>query len=124
MTGLASPAQFSIRDAVGLIDILFFQFGLAVSFVVYLVWLFATYSEFALVILGMTSTVYIAVGLISFLLANAACGRHGSLALFPYALLYVSGVIAKLSPDSVKVRTPVATVAVRGTRFLADVKGD
>lgn len=37
---------------------------------------------------------------------------------------YISGVIAKLSPDAVKVRTPVATVAVRGTRFLAKVEGD
>jgi len=41
---------------------------------------------------------------------------------FRGTMLYVSGVIAKLSPDSVKVRTPVATVAVRGTRFLAEVK--
>jgi len=43
---------------------------------------------------------------------------------FRGTLLYVSGVIAKLSPDSVKVQTPVATVAVRGTRFLAEVEGD
>lgn len=43
---------------------------------------------------------------------------------FRGTLLYVSGVIAKLSPDSVKVRTPVATVAVRGTRFLAEVEGE
>ena len=43
---------------------------------------------------------------------------------FRGTLLYVSGVIAKLSPDSVKVRTPVATVAVRGTRFLAEVEGN
>lgn len=42
---------------------------------------------------------------------------------FRGTLLYVSGVIAKLSPDAVKVRTPVATVAVRGTRFLAQVEG-
>jgi hypothetical protein len=43
---------------------------------------------------------------------------------FRGTLHYVSGVIAKLSPDAVKVRTPVATVAVRGTRFLAEVAGD
>lgn len=36
-------------------------------------------------------------------------------------LLYVSGVIAKLSPDSVSVVTPVATLSVRGTKFLARV---
>lgn len=43
---------------------------------------------------------------------------------FRGTMLYVSGVIAKLSPDAVKVKTPVATVAVRGTRFLAEIEGD
>ncbi|MEQ8354032.1 MAG: FecR domain-containing protein [Kiloniellaceae bacterium] len=43
---------------------------------------------------------------------------------FRGTLLYVSGVIAKLSPDAVQLRTPVATVAVRGTRFLAEVEGE
>ncbi len=43
---------------------------------------------------------------------------------FRGTLLYVSGVIAKLSPDAVELRTPVATVAVRGTRFLAEVEGE
>ena len=43
---------------------------------------------------------------------------------FRGTMLYVSGVISKLAPDAVKVRTPVATVAVRGTRFLAEVEGD
>ena len=37
-------------------------------------------------------------------------------------LLYVSGVIAKLSADAVSVETPVATIAVRGTRFLVKVE--
>lgn len=32
--------------------------------------------------------------------------------------VYSSGKIGKLSPDSVKVGTPTATVGVRGTRFL------
>ena len=34
---------------------------------------------------------------------------------------YLSGQIAKLAPDSVRFETPVATVGVRGTRFLARV---
>jgi hypothetical protein len=37
-------------------------------------------------------------------------------------LLYISGIIAKLSPESVAVETPVATIAVRGTKFLARVE--
>ena len=36
-------------------------------------------------------------------------------------MLYVSGLIAKLAPDRARVETPVATVAVRGTRFAASV---
>jgi hypothetical protein len=35
---------------------------------------------------------------------------------------YISGLTAKLSPDSMKIETPTATVAVRGTRFLARAK--
>jgi hypothetical protein len=44
--------------------------------------------------------------------------------VFRGTLLYISGVIAKLSPDAVKVRTPVATVAVRGTRFAIEIAGE
>jgi hypothetical protein len=35
---------------------------------------------------------------------------------------YISGLTAKLSPESMKVETPTATVGVRGTRFLARAK--
>jgi len=37
-------------------------------------------------------------------------------------IAYVSGKIAKLSPDAVRVETPVAIVGVRGTRFAAKVE--
>ncbi|GJL54641.1 MAG: hypothetical protein NPIRA02_17730 [Nitrospirales bacterium] len=33
-------------------------------------------------------------------------------------LVYLSGIIAKLSPESVSIRTPTATVGIRGTRFV------
>lgn len=36
--------------------------------------------------------------------------------------IYNSGQIGKLSPESVKVVTPKATVGIRGTRFIMDVK--
>lgn len=36
-------------------------------------------------------------------------------------LMWVSGLITKLSPDAVSLHTPVGTLAVRGTRFLVDV---
>jgi hypothetical protein len=36
---------------------------------------------------------------------------------------YVSGKIDRLSPESVRFETPVGTVGVRGTRFLARAEG-
>jgi len=35
--------------------------------------------------------------------------------------LFLSGMIAKLAPDNVKIQTPDGTIAVRGTRFLVEV---
>jgi len=37
-------------------------------------------------------------------------------------LVYISGLIGKLAPEKTQVETPVATVAVRGTRFLVKVE--
>lgn len=37
-------------------------------------------------------------------------------------LHYISGLIAKLAPESVTVETPVANIAVRGTRFAVRVE--
>ncbi len=39
-------------------------------------------------------------------------------------LLYLSGLMAKLSPESVSVKTPVATIGIRGTRFLVQIDED
>ncbi len=37
---------------------------------------------------------------------------------------YLSGIIGKQSPESVKVQTPDATISIRGTQFLVKVKAD
>ena len=37
-------------------------------------------------------------------------------------LNYIAGVIAKLKPDSVSVRTPMGVIGVRGTQFLIKVE--
>jgi hypothetical protein len=37
---------------------------------------------------------------------------------------YLSGIIAKLSPQSARFETPVATIGIRGTRFLVKVAED
>ncbi len=36
-------------------------------------------------------------------------------------LMFISGLITKLSPDAVSLHTPVGTLGVRGTRFLVDL---
>ena len=38
------------------------------------------------------------------------------------SLNYVSGVIAKLKPDAVTVKTPTGIIGVRGTQFVARVE--
>lgn len=38
--------------------------------------------------------------------------------------VYISGVIGKLSPESIKLETPVGTIAIRGTRFAAKIAGN
>lgn len=38
------------------------------------------------------------------------------------SLNYVSGVIAKLKPEAVSIRTPTGIIGVRGTHFLAKVE--
>jgi hypothetical protein len=35
--------------------------------------------------------------------------------------IYTSGRLSKLSPESVKIQTPQATIGVRGTKFLVEV---
>lgn len=37
--------------------------------------------------------------------------------------VYVSGLIGKLSPESVKMETPVGIIAVRGTKLLVRIRG-
>lgn len=37
---------------------------------------------------------------------------------------YISGVIGKLSPESVRFETPVATIGIRGTKFVVSVEGE
>lgn len=44
--------------------------------------------------------------------------------MFKGTAAYLSGIIAKLSPQSVRFETPVASVGVRGTKFLVHVDGD
>jgi hypothetical protein len=37
--------------------------------------------------------------------------------------VYLSGIMAKLSPDAIRLETPDATIGIRGTRLLIQVEG-
>jgi len=40
------------------------------------------------------------------------------------SLLYISGVMAKLSPESVSIKTPTSTVGIRGTRLIIRIEAE
>ena len=40
------------------------------------------------------------------------------------SLHFISGVIAKLRPENVSIKTPTGVIGVRGTRFLVKVEGE
>lgn len=39
-------------------------------------------------------------------------------------LVYISGIMAKLSPESVLIKTPTATVGIRGTRLVIRIEDE
>ncbi len=52
-------------------------------------------------------------------------GRFSLLAkMIKGTFVYISGVIGKLSPESVGIETPVGVIAIRGTRFAAKIAGN
>lgn len=52
-------------------------------------------------------------------------GRFSLLAkMIKGTFVYISGVIGKLSPESVEIETPVGVIAIRGTRFAAKIAGN
>ncbi|MEQ8604145.1 MAG: glycosyltransferase family 2 protein [Marivibrio sp.] len=87
---LLNPAResFTLRNALGVIDVLFFQLVLAVSFTVYLIWLFLTYGSFGWAIVGAVTIFYMAMGLVSYIAACAVSGEYGRLRLWPEAICY------------------------------------
>ena len=40
------------------------------------------------------------------------------------SLVYLSGIMAKLSPESVSIKTPTATVGIRGTRLIIRIEDE
>jgi hypothetical protein len=57
-----------------------------------------------------------------YLYAPAQSSLRLDVNLLKGTLNYVSGVIAKLRPDAVSVKTPAGIIGVRGTQFVARVE--
>jgi hypothetical protein len=56
---------------------------------------------------------------------SPALGNFSLIArLIKGTFIYLSGIMSKLSPESIKLETPVGTIAVRGTRFAAKVTAE
>lgn len=83
-----SRPNFSILDALGTLDILYFQAILPASFFVYILWLFAYLGAFAWVILGVVTIIYVISALISFTVAASVSEHYGRLSLLPYVAGY------------------------------------
>jgi cellulose synthase/poly-beta-1,6-N-acetylglucosamine synthase-like glycosyltransferase len=80
--------NFSCINALGTLDIIYFQALLPGSFYIYIVWLFASYDAFAWVILGIVTMVYTLAALLSFTLAMVVSEHHGRWSLLPYVPAY------------------------------------
>lgn len=83
-----SYPNFSIFDALGTLDILYFQAILPASFFIYILWLFAYLGAFAWVILGVVTVVYVMTSLISFTVAASVSEHYGRISLLPYVVGY------------------------------------
>ncbi len=59
-----------------------------------------------------------------YLFAPADGGFKLSVNMLKGTLHYISGVIAKLKPEAVSVKTPAGIIGVRGTRFLAKAEAE
>lgn len=59
-----------------------------------------------------------------YLFAPADGALKLSVNLLRGTLHYISGVIAKLKPEAVSVKTPAGIIGVRGTRFLAKAEAE
>ena len=76
-----------------------------------------TFRDNTILSLGPNSTVVIS----EFLFAPAQGKLSIVTRIIKGTAVYLAGVIAKLSPQSVRFETPVATVGFRGTRFLVKI---
>ncbi|RCK20834.1 hypothetical protein TH8_18585 [Thalassospira profundimaris] len=83
-----TDARFRLSNALGTIDILFFQAFLSFSFVIYLVWLFEVYGSFGWVIAVVNLLAYSAFGIAGFAMAQIASPRSSTVRLWPYVIGY------------------------------------
>jgi cellulose synthase/poly-beta-1,6-N-acetylglucosamine synthase-like glycosyltransferase len=81
-------AGFSVRDLMNEMDFMIFNVGSAVAFPIYLVWLFATYGDLALIILIGAQVGMLVLDASTFVLAALVSPRVKALGLAPYVIGY------------------------------------
>jgi len=79
--------NFSAIDALGTVDIIWFQALLPASFFAYVVWLFSYFGSFAWIILSAVTSYYVVASFISFAIAGSVSGSYARVSL----MLYVPG---------------------------------
>ena len=80
--------NFSLLNALGTLDLIFFQFVLPAMFFVYLISLVVYYASFFWVILIVVNAFYITTTSLIFICAVATAGRYGHISLAPYVIGY------------------------------------
>jgi poly-beta-1,6-N-acetyl-D-glucosamine synthase len=87
---MLNPFQhnFSLPNALGTMDLIFFQAILPAMFLVYIVSCISYYGSFLWVILIAVNTFYVATTTIVFICAVATAGSYGHISLLPYVIGY------------------------------------
>lgn len=80
--------NFNLRDALGTLDILYFQVFIPFSYIVYLLWLAITFGQFAWIIIFAVQALYVVWGLIHWIVAASVSGHYARWRLWPYALTF------------------------------------
>src|SRR5262249_48625831 len=95
---LPSSPMFSLRNALGMIDVLVFSFAMPAVFLSYVIWLTALYGERSLIVLFICALLYAAICSVNFMVGVALSATPGRARLLPYALGYGIYSLCVLQP--------------------------
>jgi cellulose synthase/poly-beta-1,6-N-acetylglucosamine synthase-like glycosyltransferase len=91
-------SMFLLRNALGMIDVLVFSFGMSFVFLAYVIWLTATYGKQSLSIMFVSALIYAVIGVLNFIVGVALSATPHRARLLPYALGYGVYSLCVLQP--------------------------